>query len=128
MNQIQTWTVEGVPHNWQKNLSYMCVRRYVLCVCMFVCVSKGSSFLSWNIYHSSWAISENKFFEIEMSRLPIHLFQYFGLGKAALSPLPKLWCLGNPKRNRQDLNAKELSNHILTHVDFFFILRVGVTV
>ena len=32
---------------------------------MFVCVSKDSSFLSWNVRHSSSPISKNRFYEVE---------------------------------------------------------------
>ena len=36
-NQIQTWTVEGAPHNRQENLNYVFVCVCV-CVCVYVCV------------------------------------------------------------------------------------------
>ena len=66
-----------------------CVR---VCACVCVCgacVSKECSFLSWNFYQSSLAISWNKFFETEVCCQYIHsCFRMFS-------------CLGKFKRNEE---------------------------
>ena len=112
----------------QKILNCVCVRVCVCAcvrVCVRACVSKESSFLSWNICHSSSAISENKFSWNRGKIGLLLMFQYFRLGKTPSFSVPKFWCLGNFKRNMEGLNVKELPNHILSHVRLLSFCVLG---
>ena len=81
-------TVDGAPHNWQKNLNYVCVRAYVCTfVCMCLCQRIALS------YPEIFAIPVQSSLKIDfrnrskISLLPIHhCFSILGLGMQ-----PSLW-------------------------------------
>ena len=102
---------------------YVCV-----CVCVCVCVSQRIPISFPEIFVLLIKLS----LKIILLKQKQHqsvantsLFQYFEIGKVHSSPLLKFWCLGNHRRNMWVLYVKELPNHILTYVRFFFFACWG---